>query len=207
MATKLGQYNGALDFLGTQALLSLTEEGKERRALDRVWDESTRYLLSQAAWNFAIRASEFSPDTAVSALFGFDYAFERPTDYQRLVTISDNATFTNDFEEYETEGRYWFANVPFLYVRYVSDDENWGYDLTAWPESFALAHQAWLAFKSGLPITSDKGNRNDLFSLSGRLLTKSKTLDALEERVKRKAPGGWTSARFGTHRSSRDNRA
>lgn len=196
MATKLKQYNGAIFLLGGQKLASLSEETKERRALDEVYDESVAYMLSKGLWNFAIRTSEISPDTDTDPLFGYDNTFNQPSDLVRIVNISDTGYFDFSFQNYAVEGSNWFSDADYIYLRYISDDSSYGGDLSLWTEAFAIAHQAYLAFKSGLPITGDKGTRADMWNYHKRLLAEAKTLDAVEQKISFKPEGNWVRSRF-----------
>lgn len=191
MADRLEIYRGALQLLGdAHGLSSLTEEGPARRALDEAWQPAVAYLLAKGLWNFAIRSIELTDDEDVAPLFGYQYAFSKPSDWIRTVSISPDATFSDvGFEDFEDEAGNWYADTSPLYVRYVSDDEDYGWNIAAWRQPFASALECYLAFKSGLPISSDRGNRNDMFTLFGKLLKEAKALDAVDERVRRTPPG------------------
>lgn len=203
MATRLGQMNGALDLLGQSHLATVGEEGKARRALDGVWTESVDFMLEQGFWNFAIRTSELTNDADVEPLFGYTYAFAEPDDYVQLISISSDERFTEELEDYEVGNLHWHCDFETIYLRYISDDETYGYDLGRWPQTYAMAHQAYIAFKSGLPISGDKQNRNDIFGLHEKWLARAKIKDALPQKVSRKPMGAWTSSRF-VNRSNRE---
>jgi hypothetical protein len=203
MATKLNIYKGALRLLGPTQLSSLTDARPERYALDDAWDDAVEYMLAQGMWNFAIRAVELSVDADSDPRFGYDYVFSHPTDWVRTVAISDEPTFQSTFENYADENDYWYANVDTLYLRYVSNDELYGLNLENWRQPFAKAMEAWLAFESGLPISGDRGNRNDMMGLFKERLARAKILDAVDERVQWKKPGRWTRARI-TQRNTKN---
>ncbi len=197
MATdRLRQYNGALQFLGQTRIANLSVNEKSRRELDAAWDESVEYMLSKGLWNFAIRSSELGFDDDVQPLSSYRYAFEIPDDFVRTVSLSPEGFDGLDLERYQTENGYWFCDVDRLFLRYVSDDPDYGLDLGRWPSAFSIAHQAYLAFKSGLPVTGDKNNRADVYTLHKRLLSEAKVSDAIEQPAARKPAGRWTSARF-----------
>jgi len=184
MASRLSIYKSALRYLGNAAgLSSLTEASPSRYALDDVWQEAGEYMLAKGLWNFAIRTAQLSEDEDVEPLFGYQYAFSKPTDWVRTASISIDPTFQDGFEDYADEGGYWFANDDTLYVRYISNDDDYGWNVGAWREPFAQAFACYLAFQSSLPLSADKSNRNDLFNLFKTLLTEAKTLDAVDERV------------------------
>lgn len=197
MADRLAIYRSALRYLGNAAgLSSLTEASPTRYALDDVWRQAGDYLLAKGMWNFAIRSVELLEDEDVEPLFGFQYAFSKPDDWVRTVSISDEATFSGEFLDYSDETGYWYADPDTLYVRYVSNDDAYGWNVGAWREPFAQAFACYLAFQCALPLSSDKGNRNDLFNLFKGLLTEAKTLDAVDERVACSPPGRLVKSRL-----------
>jgi hypothetical protein len=205
MADRLAIYRSALMYLGNAAgLSSLTEVSPTRNALDAVWQPAVDYMLAKGLWNFSIRSAQLSEDEDVEPLFGYQYAFSKPDDWVRTAAIANDATYVDGFEDYEDETNYWFANWDTLYIRYVSNDEAYGWNVGAWREPFAEALAAWLAFKCGLPLTSDKSNRNDLFTLFKSLLKEAKALDAVDERVHRRPMGRLVRARLTSGR--RDDR-
>lgn len=202
MASRLEIYKGALRLLGdAHGLSSLTEEGPARRALDDAWSPAIEYMLAKGLWNFAIRSVELSNDEDVEPLFGYDYSFSKPDDWVRTVSLSDDATFREGYEDYEDETSHWYCNVDPIYVRYISNDAEYGLDIAKWRQPFAKALEAYLAFECGLPISADRGNRNDLYSLHKGLLKDAKALDAVDERVRLRPEGRLVKAR--TYRRSR----
>lgn len=204
MADRLSIYKGALRLLGPSNLASLTEDRPERHRLDDAWEPAVNDLLNEGMWNFAMCAVELEQDEDIEPRFGFTYAFRKPDDWVRTVGISYTPTFNDELREYEDEGDYWYANVETLYLRYVSNDEAYGWNIGRWRQPFASALEARLAFDCGLPISGDRGNRNDLFQLYEKRLKRAKTLDAVDERVRSKPVGALVRSRFRFPSRSRD---
>ena len=203
MADRLSIYRGALRLLGDGRLSALTDNDSRRLKLDDAWEGSVNFMLEQGLWNFAIRTIEISADDDFDPLFGYQFSFRKPTDWVRTNTISTDPYFKQGFEEYHDEGDYWFADQEPLYIRYVSNGPEWGWNIGRWRENFARALEAWLAYSCGLPISNDKGNRNDLFQIWERLLKSAKAKDAVDEAVQRPPTGRLVNARF--RRGSRAN--
>lgn len=202
MADRLEIYRGALRLLGPSNLASLTEDRPERHTLDGVWQTAGDSLLQEGLWNHAIRSSELTYDEDVEPLFGYRYAFSHPEDFVRLANISQTADYREGLNHYETEAGYFYADLETIYIRYVSNDADYGWNVGAWPVSFATTMSAYLAFESGLPVSADRGNRNDIYTLYQTRLGRAKTLDAVDERVHHSPPGRLTRARLRS--SSRD---
>lgn len=194
MASKLAIYKGALRLLGPHELAALTDDRPERYQLDDAWDDAAAHVLQEGLWNFAIRSTTVTQSGTTIA--GWDYAFTKPTDWVRTAGISSEATFRVGFEDYQDQGGKWYANVDTLYVRYVSNDASYGLSIASWPASYAKAMEAYLAFETGLPVSGDRGNRNDLFQLYKSRLARAKTLDAFDESVKFPPAGRLVRARF-----------
>lgn len=197
MADKLAIYREALRHLGVNARLTgLTEVRSERYALDDAWEPAVEYLLAKGLWNFAMRSVELSADEDAEPLFGYSYAFSKPDDWVRTASISDQGADMDGFEDYSDEPGYWYANVDTLYVSYVSNDDEYGWNVASWRQPFAKALAAYLAFDCGLPVAADRGTRKDMFQIYTRLLKEAKTLDAVDERVRREPPGRLVRARM-----------
>lgn len=197
MADKLTIYRGAARLVGHGArIASLTENSQARYTLDDAWTPAVQYLLEQGLWNFAMRSVELSNDDDADPNFGYDYVFSKPSDWVRTAAISDTGDFAGDFEQYDDEVSYWYASCDPLYVKYVSNDASYGLDVSAWRQGFAKALEAYLAYEIAMPLGKDRGVRNDMYSLFQRLLTKAKTLDAVDEKVRRKPRGRLVEARL-----------
>lgn len=196
MADQLTIYRGALRRLGDGRLSSLTDNDSRRLKLDDAWAGAVNFMLEQGLWNFAIRTIELSADDDYEPLFGAQYSFRKPDDWVRTNTISTDPYFKEGFEEFHDEGDYWFANIEPLYIRYVSNSPYYGWNIGRWRENFARALEAWLAFDCGLPISNDKGNRNDLFQIWEKLLKVAKSKDAVDEAVQRPPTGRLVKSRL-----------
>lgn len=197
MADRLSIYRGALTLLGGANISSLSEDIPAKRALDAAWTNSVAYMLEQGMWNFAIRTIELPYSEDVEPLFGFRHAFSKPDDWLRTVSIAETADFWEGLRRYEDETQYWHADQETIFVRYVSNDEAYGWNVGAWRQTFSKALEAYLAFESALPVASDRGNRSDVFTLFKQRLSDAKSKDAVDERVRMKPPGRWTRSRLG----------
>jgi hypothetical protein len=204
MADRLVIYKGALRLLGdAHSLSSLTEVGPAREHLDAAWRPTGDYMLARGFWNFALRPVELSHDTDTEPLFGRTYSFVKPDDWVRTQSISQDGRLDCGYEDYDDVGNYWFADIDPIYVNYVSDDDAYGWNVGAWRQPFAKAFEAYLAYECGLPISSDRGNRSDMFTLFKKLLAEAKSLDAVDERVQRKPVGRLVRSRSFNSNSDR----
>jgi len=199
VATKLGLYNQALtEFLDERRLVSLTENREARRVMDDVWDGGTvRACLSAGFWNFAIRTAMIDASPSVEPDFGYQYAFDKPTDWVRSVALASDESFSNPLLEFNDEAGYWFCNLETIYVRWVSDDASYGMNLGDWPTNFEKYVAASMALAACGRIT---GSRSDKEAIAGevkRLLSTAKTTDAMDEGTKFSPAGFWVRSRSG----------
>ena len=196
MASKLEVYNAVLvDHLGERRLASLTENREPRRVLDDIWTNGVTYCLEAALWNFAMRAVEVESSPSIDPTFGFQYAFEKPDDWLRTASLSDNERFDPPLTCYRDETNYWWADSDPLYVTYVSDDTDYGLDLSLWPESFVDYVTAHLARKACKRITGNKTDAGELRKIEAQCKLSAVSRDAMNEAAKFRPLGTWVNAR------------
>ena len=197
MADKLEIYKGVALLIGSAAgVASLTENSSLRHNLDAAWDTSVQFLLEKGLWNFAMRSVSLDNATGSEPAFGYSYAFTKPVDWVRTASISAVGTFNDGFEQYVDEVGFWYADVDPLFVKYISNDASYGLNITRWRQGFAQALEAYLAFKIGLPVSADRGVRNDMYNLFKTRLRDAKSLDAVDERVRVLPAGRLVKARI-----------
>lgn len=207
MATdRLKLYNGALQIIGDRRLANLSENVKSRHELDAVWqDGGVQYCLEQAQWNFAMRTSKMTYDPDVDPAFGYRYAFGKPSDWVNTSAVCQDEYYNEPLKQYADEIGWWFADITPIYVKYVSNNEEFGMNLGNWPYSFTEFVKHYFASKIVMTITSDKQKQQTLLGPPGRpekgllgfsLLT-AKNRDAMAKPPQKPAQGGWSKARQG----------
>jgi hypothetical protein len=197
--TQLTLYNKALLLMGERSLASLSEEREPRRRLDEVWDSgaAVKYCLEQGQWNFAMRTVQVDYDTNIEPDFGYQRAFEKPSDWVITSALCADENFRVPLLEYWDEAGYWYANLDTIYVRYVSNHVTYGLDYTLWPESFREYVEEYLCSKVVLAISEDDDKEAaSLKRLRKKLLT-AKSRAAMSDPTSFPAQGGWSSARQG----------
>jgi hypothetical protein len=197
MTSKLELFNKALSNVGSGRLLALTDDRNERYELDAVYDGCLVYMLERAGWKFALRSSELTYDPAIDTSFGLTYAYTLPTDFVRIAAISTDEMFNSELMDYRKEAGLIYTNSSIIYLSYVSDGASYGLDLAKYSETYAEALGMWMAYRSVLPISKDRGDRADLLRLFKSTLEDAKRSDAIDERVKWKPEGRWAQARRG----------
>lgn len=201
MATSQEQlYNIGLLFVGERRL-RLGEDREPRRMLDEVWSRGNgaiKYFLEQGYWNFAMRAVKLDSSTSVTPEFGYSFAFQKPSDFVRLNMISGDERFNWPLTDFEPEGSYIYADVDPLYIRFVSDDTDWGADFSKWPETFTLWAGSWLGYQI-VPTLKSEIDREALKKELRKLLVDARSKDASEEPPRFPPLSSWAQARYGRH--------
>lgn len=203
---KLGLYNIAMLALENQRFASLSDDRPERYDLDEVYTRgkgAITYFLEQGYWNFAMRAVQMDKSTSVTPEFGFVFAFDIPTDFVRLNMISSEERFGRPLSNYEFEGDFIYADVDPLYIRYVSDDVDWGADFGKWPNTFSLWAGYWMATQIA-GRTKSEAFGEKLEKKTNKLLIDARSKDVSQEPPRWPPLSTWASSRLG--RSSRRDR-
>lgn len=213
MTDRLSIYNEALLICGERFLASLTEEREPRRLLDHVWDTGgVRHCLEKGQWRFAIRTVMVDSDPDISPAFGYRFGFSKPTDWVITSAVTTDEYFNTPLTQYVDEGANWFADIDPIYVKYVSDDDEFGMDLNAWPESFMLYVSAHFAGRIIMKLTTDSTRRQEILGPNldgngGLLESRLKTAlnkDAMSQPTAFFPQGSWTIARQGQNIGRRD---
>lgn len=196
MASKLGLFNAALRIIGETKLASVTEATERRYKLDDTYDGSLALCLENGYWNFALRTLRIDANPSVETTFGFGHVFDKPTDWVRTAALTADEYLRIPLLRYEDATAYWFADVDPIYVQYVSNDESYGMDLGAWPQSFTRYVEYQLASDICEGITQNSSKGEGLEKLLVRAKRNALNKDAMNEASPRFPPtGSWVMAR------------
>lgn len=195
--SKLSLYNGALRLLGERRLSSLTEDRPARHYLDAAFDDGLiDYLLEQGQWNFATRSVELTNDSSITPEFGYQYGFAKPTDYVRLAALCLDEYFKSPLNEYSDEQGYWFCDYDTLYIKYISNDVDYGLDLSLWPQTFVRYAQAELADRVKEEITGNDGKYERIKKALKDARVDARSKDVMNRPVRFQPAGTFVKARM-----------
>jgi len=177
-----------------------------RRLLDESYDSAVAFMLGEGLWNFASRTVAIEAETDVEPEFGYQYTFEKPSDFVRLVAISDTGmmwpTLGSDQEPaYMEEAGYYHANTNPLYVQYISNGASYGLNTSLWPLSFKKALEAYLAKEIAPHARVSRGMIQDVEQKFIVLLRNARTKDAMDQASVRPPPGRLARSRSGMWRN------
>lgn len=205
MATKLGLFKGAARLVKQRGVDTLTDDEWQRYELDGEYDACLAYMLEMGLWNFAMRTVAIDYDTGVDPAFGFNYAFEKPSDWVRTAIVSASPRMfpAMGAGEFVDETGYWSAQVTPLYVGYVSNGASYGLNLSAWPATFTRAVEFELAYRIAPTITSMTDKDSERLELrKHRALKNAQSKDALNQAPSQRPPGRLVQSRIGNRPTS-----
>ena len=183
-ATKLSQYNAALRHLGEARLATLTDDVEARYALDEAWDTATAFVLRQAAWEFALVQGPLNAGGTLVSGYTATYLF--PTTWLRTHAVFQYSATGNRecplvLRERGTASLSVNASGN-VYMRHVSSDFlDPALASNPWPEHFAQAHAAYLAFSVAERVTGERGAAARMSQLFSSLLPEAVAIDAIAE--------------------------
>lgn len=206
MTSKITIYNGALRLLGERRLSGLTEVREPRRLLDDVWDEDgVKRCLQQGQWNFAIRSTQMDYDTGIAPPFGYTKVFAKPSDFVRTAGVCMDEYFECPIDRYLDNAGYWVCDYDSIFVRYVSDDDDYGMDFAKWPPNFTAFVEAWFALQIAPRLSGTQAKMVTQQDVN-KLLREARATDSQEEPPKGKPLGSWSRARYGNRNRDRTPR-
>ena len=210
MATdRLRIYNGALLICEERTLSALTDNIEPRFLLDNVWnDGGVDWCLERGQWRFAMRSAKFTYDPSVTPSWGLRYAFPKPTDWKETCAVCTDPYFNDPLRAYADEAGYWFSDLDTIYVKMVSNDANYGLDLSKWPYSFTEFVKAYFASRICGKLGCSEAVQAKIIApqkgvLAQNLLT-AKNRDSMAGPTTFPARGSWVNSRAGRNRGWND---
>lgn len=145
MASSVDISNSALTKVGAKRIMSLTDNTKEAREINAIFELRRDYLLRCYNWSFAMMRAELSALVSTPE-WGYTLEYQLPTDCMRVVQVNDYwdapgmADYLNspDQEMYRIEGKKIRTDIGApLKVRYIKKVTNTGDFDAAFNEVFA----------------------------------------------------------------------
>lgn len=190
-------YNHALSLLRLPHLVSIDDNSQARATLDNAVNSgAVTTALLETNWDFAYKSVKMTYNPSYDPAWGFQYAFDLPSDFFRPDQISADPDFTYPQDYYIERGKL-FAYVQDIYLRYVAEDV-----LTTpamWPEYFSNIVAAEIAVRCGALPDADL---NFALDQQKGIKSKAKILDAQTNPPQKIAEGSWNRAR---NRDGRNN--
>jgi hypothetical protein len=201
MPDKLSVFNAVLVKLGQRPLLALTDQRPEQRAIDRVWDATMAYMIEGAMWKFASKSLMLHPSATGFSMFGYQFAYELPDDYVRIIAICDNNRFRPTLLDFKIENGWLFCDCVPLFLNFVSNDTRHGANPGLWPATFVDAFVDELALRTAPYLTGAGVPKiESLEKKAKRSFYMAKQRDAVNQPEAWPPPGRLVRARSGWQR-------
>lgn len=202
MTDKVEIANRALFKVGSEPIVSFTDNCKAARLVNQIWDSLRRDELADHPWSFSIKRASL-PALLAAPVYGFKYQYQKPSDALRIVELGDEWVWTG----FATMTQY-NSNRPRLYVmegdkiqtdhaaplnlRYVFDETNTG----NWAPQFVEAFACRLAIELCVPLTESDSRTERLRGEYEGIVRKAMSTNAIENGPLVLADNSWMLARL-----------
>tara|TARA_R100001510_G_scaffold13288_1_gene10540 strand:- start:206 stop:784 length:579 start_codon:yes stop_codon:yes gene_type:complete len=176
MASVVDICNSALNMLGGNTIISLTETSKNARLCNQRYELVRDAVFREHPWNCLQKRVELAKDTDAPA-FEFASAFTLPADCLRVLR-SENSNFSNN-ERFRIEGRKLLTDESTMKILYVASIT----DTTQYDASLIETLSARLAAELAYPITQSSTLMDRMFGLYQQKLKDARFADATEGTV------------------------
>ncbi len=180
MASLVEIGNLALGEVAEQTINTLDDATTPARAVKRYIAHSIREALAEAKWKCAREAAVLTQD-ATAPLFGWDYAYQLPVDFLRMVSFNDTDPDNVVAELFEVRGRRVLTDESAAYIVYVADLTLATGDVNVMPPLLVKAVYLNLAAKLAWAMQQNRSLKSTLEELSMAAMKKARAADAQEE--------------------------
>jgi hypothetical protein len=173
MASVVDICNSALNMLGGNTIISLTENSKNARLCNQRYEPVRDAVFREHPWNCLLKRVELAKDT-VAPVFEYSNAYTLPADCLRVLQ-SENSNLSNN-ERFRIEGRKLLSDEDTIKILYVAKIT----DTTEYDTSLIETLSARLAAELAYPITQSSGLMDRMFTLYQTKLKDARFVDATE---------------------------
>jgi len=193
MASSVEICNIALTKLGAARITSLSDNTKQARALNAIFDSVRDAELTKHPWSFAIKRAEI-PASSTAPVFGWDKAYPLPSDYLKVVQVGDTYAFYDSGEAgalFDVEGGSILTDeVSPLQIRYVYRITNSG----LFPALFVRTLALQLAADVCEELTQNLSKREAAVAEYKDAIREAKRSNAIERPPQRVPDLSWVRA-------------
>lgn len=183
--SKVSIVNKALTMLGANRIVSLSDDTREAKTANAVYDQSLRSILSETCWSFATKRALLNR-LDEKPVVGWGYYFQRPSDCIEI--------FETTACSWRPEGEKIWASDPSLGVIYTYLNE----DDTFYSPKFVDALACILAANMCYDITNSASRTQELISLyEGEYLPRALHYDASRQGETTVKDDEWINAALG----------
>lgn len=179
--------NMALDSLGQESILALTDDSNQARACNSRYETARDAVLRAHRWNCATKRAALT-ELSTAPTWGFNRAFQIPSDFIRLASLDDLSVLFRI--EGGDDGRVIVTDDTAVNLLYI-------YRLELVPlmdEGLKECIAARLAAEIAYKLTGDKQVARDMYSVYKDKLFEAQFLDSVESPIERFEDRTWLDA-------------
>ena len=198
MASEVSICNRALQLLGADTIIALTDDTSRARTMATAYQAVRDAELERRKWRFAIKRVQLAA-LSTAPVFGYAYQYQVPNDYLRLIPGGDLVSVA-DLSDYRTGSSALYVvegdkiltdlGAP-LSIRYLARIE----DSATFSPSFSEALSARLADDCCERITQSDSKRQLAMAAYSRAVKEAVRANAIEAAPESQADGEWIMAR------------
>lgn len=181
--------NRALQKLGAERIISLTQDSVSARACNLAYEQVRDAELRAHVWNFAVKRAELAAD-ATAPVYGYNYAYTLPSDCIRLLKNDYQEAFYSD--KWKIEGRKIItdesAPLPIRYVYRVTDT-------TIFDTLFIEALSSKMAYEMCEELTQSNSKREGAAADYKTAIREARKINAFENPPAEQDTDTWISIR------------
>ena len=193
--SQLGCFNKSLRWLGERPALSISENRPSVIQMNSEWHSAVELCLTETYWNFATRMQQIAAADAIAPAFAYQYAFAKPADWMKTYQVADNDQFNPLLRKFEDQNGYWFANIAPLYVKFISDDPNFGWNMARWTPYFGELLGIYLAHLCSSRVLQDQTKIDKIEKRWDRMRKEAEAKDAMDQPPGSVPAGTWVMSR------------
>lgn len=185
--------NDALVRLGIAISNKITALGDGTKLSDlcnQVYDESLEQELRAHAWNFAKARVQLATSTAATTVSGFDFLYERPSDFLRTLRLHDSDADVGRLK-YEMIGTRIATDSNQAYLTYVQDQT----DVTTFDPLFRNVLSWRIAAELAIAVTGSTRIMDEMWKGYRRAVRKARSVDAIEDFPEEQPESSWSAIR------------
>lgn len=142
MASRVEIVNMALALIAGDSITDLVDEVESARKANAMYAIIRNEVLRAHPWAFATKRATLAKLASTPA-FDYAYQYQLPNDCLRVMVVSDGS---NDFEDYEIEGRMILTDEDPIYIKYTALITDEGMFDACFTSAFATRLAASLAY-------------------------------------------------------------
>ena len=167
--------NLALDYLKEAHITSIVSPNTQTEVICAAWyDQTRRSVLRKNSWNFATKRVSLAKLTTTPA-YGWDYEYELPNDFIRLVSLGSTYLYTTSDYQLE-DGKILINDDTTLNLRYVYDVTT----VTKYDSLFINMLALELAINISYKISGSNTLRKSLSEMYRMVSSEAKSVDGIE---------------------------